>query len=52
MTDIIQQKKDALRKHYENMTYGKAMRIKSTLNKKDALILVKRVNTAKGYKFI
>ena len=48
----IQYKKDCLRKHYKNMTYGRVMRQKSIMSKKNYLILVKRVNTAKGYKFI
>jgi len=50
MTDE-QHKKACLRKHYETMTMGQVLRLRSILTKKKYLILVKRVNYAKGYKF-
>jgi len=45
-------KKECLRRHYENMTTGRILRLRSQVSKKKYLILVKRVNYAKGYKFI
>lgn len=48
----IQHKKACLRRHYENMTKGQVLGLKSELTKKKYLILVKRVNYAKGYQFI
>ena len=47
-----QHKKDCLRRHYEAMTMGTVLRLKSQLTKKKYLILVNRVNFAKGYQFV
>ena len=47
-----QHKKNCLRRHYFNMTMGRVLLLKSQLTKKKYLILVKRVNYAKGYEFI
>ena len=44
-------KRACLRRHYENMTMGRVLRLKSQLSKKRYMVLVKRVNHAKGYEF-
>ena len=47
-----QHRKDCLRRHYFNMDKGRALKLMGELNKKRKAIFVKRINYAKGYKFI
>lgn len=50
--DDLQHKKDCLRRHYENMNSMRAKALMKGLNKKNTAIFIKRINYAKGYKFI
>ena len=50
--DDLQFKKDCLRRHYENMSSMRAKALMRTLSKAKKAIFIKRINYAKGYKFI
>jgi len=48
----LQFKKDCLRRHYEDMNSMRAKALMRNLNKKNTAIFIKRINYAKGFKFI
>jgi len=48
----LQFKKDCLRRHYENMSSMRAKALMRNLNKTKKAIFIKRINYAKGYKFV
>ena len=50
--DDLQHKKDCLRRHYYEMDRGRALGIAGSLGVGAKRIFIKRVNYAKGYKFI
>lgn len=45
-------RKECLRRHYENMDKGHALRFAGSLGVGAKRIFIKRINVAKGYKFI
>jgi hypothetical protein len=52
ITNDEQHRKDCLRRHYEDMDKVRALDLMGELGKKAKAIFVKRINYAKGYKFI
>jgi len=48
----LQFKRECLRRHYENMDKSRALLLMGKLNKTKKAIFVKRINYAKGYRFI
>jgi len=52
ITDDNQFRKDCLKRHYQNMSSMRAKALMRKLSKKNTAIFIKRINYAKGYKFV